>query len=90
MLDNILNKNREDYEIDKLGVNCLRGLTIDMIHEANSGHPGICLGASSIVYTLFKRHLLINLEDDKFYNRDRFILSAGHGVPILYGIYYFF
>ena len=88
MLDNILNKNREDYEIDKLGVNCLRGLTIDMIHEANSGHPGICLGASSIVYTLFKRHLLINLEDDKFYNRDRFILSAGHGAPLLYGIYY--
>ena len=88
MFENILNKNKVDYEIDKIGINNLRGLTIDMINEANSGHPGICLGAASILYVLFKRHMLLNLDDENFINRDRFIFSAGHGVPLLYGILY--
>ncbi len=88
MLDNMFNKNKVDYELDKIGINNLRGLTIDMIQKANSGHPGICLGAAGIVYVLFKRHLILDLEDDKFLNRDRFILSAGHGAPLLYGLLY--
>ncbi len=80
--------NKENYEIDYKGVNNLRGLAIDMIKNAKSGHSGICLGAASIVYTLFKRHMNISLENLDFVNRDRFILSAGHGAPLLYGILY--
>ncbi len=83
---NIGNKN--NYENDMKGVNALRGLAIDMIHEANSGHPGICLGAASIVYTLFKRHMNLSLENFEYVNRDRFVFSAGHGVPLFYGVLY--
>lgn len=86
MLD-ILNKNT-DYELDKVGINNLRGLAIDMINNAGSGHSGICLGAASIIYTLYKRHLIMDLDNKDFLNRDRFIMSAGHGVPLLYGIFY--
>ena len=50
---NIGNKEELDFEIDKLGVNTLRGLGIDMIYNKKSGHPGIVLGAASIIYTLF-------------------------------------
>lgn len=84
---NILN-NKIDYEMDYKGVNALRGLAIDMINNANSGHPGICLGAASIMYTLFKRHMNISLDNLDFINRDRFIFSAGHGVPLFYSILY--
>ncbi len=83
------NSNKINYENDLKGINTLRGLAIDMIHEANSGHPGICLGAAPIIYTLFKRHMNISLDNLDYVNRDRFIFSAGHGVPLLYGILYF-
>ena len=84
----MFNKNKIDYELDLKGINNLRGLAIDMIHEANSGHPGICLGAASIVYTLFKRHMNIDLDNLDYINRDRFIFSAGHGVPLFYSVLY--
>jgi len=80
--------NKTNYELDNKGVNNLRGLAIDMIDNAKSGHPGICLGAASILYTLFKRHMNISLDNLNFYNRDRFIFSAGHGVPLFYSILY--
>ena len=79
---------KNNYELDNIGVNNVRGLTIDMINEANSGHPGICLGAASIIYTLYKRHMNIYLDDLDYVNRDRFIMSAGHGAPLLYSILY--
>jgi len=81
-------KNKIDYEIDYKGINNLRGLAIDMIDNAASGHPGICLGAAGIIYTLFKRHMNISLDNLDFYNRDRFVFSAGHGVPLFYSILY--
>ena len=80
--------NKENYEIDEKGVRNVRGLVVDMIDNANSGHPGICLGAATILYTLFKRHMNIYLDDTKFLNRDRFVLSAGHGAPLYYVILY--
>ena len=91
MLDNMLNflNKEEKYEIDKKGVNNLRGLALDMIKNANSGHAGICLGAASIIYTLYKYHMNIDINKNDFVNRDRFILSAGHGAPLLYSIAYF-
>ena len=76
----IVDEYKDDYKV----VSHLRCLSIDMIDNAKSGHPGICLGAAPILYTLFARHLSFNREDPKWYNRDRFILSAGHGSMLLY------
>ena len=78
-----------NLEIDEKGVNNLKGLALDMIMNSGSGHGGIILGASSIIYTLFKYHINIDLNNLDFINCDRFILSSGHGAPILYGIDYF-
>lgn len=69
-------------------VDQIRALSIDMIHNAKSGHPGISLGAAPILYTLFAHHLRIIPENPKFYNRDRFVLSAGHASALLYSILY--
>ena len=72
-----------DVEEKKI-VDSIRLLGIDMINEAGSGHPGIVLGAAPIMYTLYSKHLKINPSDPNWYNRDRFILSAGHGSALLY------
>lgn len=69
-------------------VNNIKALGIDMINEAKSGHPGIVLGAAPILYTLYKNHLNINVNDTKWLNRDRFIMSAGHGSALLYATLY--
>ena len=62
----------------------IKTLALDMINEANSGHPGIVLSASPIIYTLYKYHLNINPINPNWYNRDRFIMSSGHGSALLY------
>lgn len=69
-------------------VDNLRGLNIDMIHEAGSGHPGISLDSAPILYTLYAKHLKINPSDPNWINRDRFILSAGHASSLLYATLY--
>ena len=69
-------------------VDNLRALSIDMIHQANSGHPGIALGAAPILYTLYTKHLKINPSDPDWVNRDRFIMSCGHGSSLLYATLY--
>ena len=81
---NNINEFKEDYKV----INHLRCLSIDMIDNAKSGHPGICLGAATILYTLYSRHLSFNREDGNWYNRDRFVLSAGHGAPLFYSMLY--
>ncbi|MEZ5978247.1 MAG: transketolase [Planctomycetota bacterium] len=70
---------------DRLCVNVLRGLAIDAIERANSGHPGLPLGAAPMTYVLFTRHLRHSPSDPGWANRDRFVLSAGHGSMLLYG-----
>lgn len=70
-------------------VNSLKGLSIDMINNAKSGHPGVSLGATNIIYTLYSRHMNINVNDDKWINRDRFVLSGGHASALLYSMLYF-
>ncbi len=65
-------------------INNIKSLGIDMINEAGSGHPGIVLSAAPIVYSIYSNHLNINPSDKNWFNRDRFIMSAGHGSALLY------
>lgn len=65
-------------------INNIKTLGIDMINNAKSGHPGIVLSAAPILYTLYANHLNVNISDRFWYNRDRFIMSAGHGSALIY------
>lgn len=67
-------------------INSLRVLSVDMISYAKSGHPGICLGAAPIIFSLYTNHLKINPKDPNWINRDRFVMSAGHGSALLYAM----
>ena len=73
---------------DKIMINNIRSLALDMINEAKSGHPGIALGAAPLLYTLFTYHLNFDISRKDWCNRDRFILSAGHGSALLYATLY--
>lgn len=85
---NIFKNESGPSPIDKKIIDNLRGLSIDIIDNAKSGHPGIALGAAPILYTLYANHLNFSLENDKWINRDRFILSAGHASSLLYATLY--
>ena len=73
-------------KIDELSVATIRSLCIDEINKANSGHPGMALGSAPILYTLFTRHLIADPKDPEWFNRDRFVLSAGHASALLYAM----
>ena len=72
--------------IDKKCISNIRVLTMEMITKAKSGHAGIALGATPILYTLFTKVMKKNGLDSKWFNRDRFVLAAGHGSSLLYAL----
>src|SRR4030095_1201912 len=75
-------------ELDQLCINTIRALTIDAVQKAESGHPGLPLGAAPMAYVLWTRFLRHNPKNPKWENRDRFLLSAGHGSMLLYSLLY--
>ncbi|MBD2871092.1 transketolase [Paenibacillus arenilitoris] len=76
--------------IDQLAIDTIRTLSIDAINSANSGHPGLPMGAAPMAYTLWSRFLNHNPGHAKWFNRDRFVLSAGHGSALLYSLLHLF
>jgi transketolase len=75
-------------ELDQLCINTIRTLAIDAVQKANSGHPGLPLGAAPMAYVLWTRFMRFNPKNPKWENRDRFLLSAGHGCMLLYALLY--
>ena len=73
-------------EKDQLAVDSIRALSIDAIEAANSGHPGLPMGAAPMAYALWTKHLNFNPQSKNYFNRDRFVLSAGHGSALLYSL----
>ena len=73
-------------QIDQLAINSIRTLSIDAIEKANSGHPGLPMGAAPMAYTLWTKHMYHNPANPQWFNRDRFVLSAGHGSMLLYSL----
>jgi transketolase len=73
-------------ERDTLCINAIRFLAVDAVEQAKSGHPGMPMGAAPMAYVLWTRHLRHNPRDPKWPNRDRFVLSAGHGSMLLYAL----
>ena len=75
-------------KLQERAINTLRFLSVDAIQKANSGHPGLPMGTAALTYTLWTRHLSFNPHDPDWLDRDRFILSGGHGSMLLYSLLY--
>ncbi|MBR6711295.1 MAG: transketolase [Selenomonadaceae bacterium] len=76
--------------MDKTCVSAIRVLAADTVQKANSGHPGLPLGSAAMAYELWAKHMKHNAKNPKWANRDRFILSGGHGSALLYSLLHFF
>ena len=80
--------SRSGATLDHLSINAVRILAMDAVQQANSGHPGLPMGAAPMAYVLWTRHLKHNPANPAWPNRDRFVLSAGHGSMLLYSLLY--
>ncbi|MDQ0243618.1 transketolase [Bacillus fengqiuensis] len=76
----------DQQTIEQLAINTIRTLSIDTVERANSGHPGMPMGAAPMAMSLFSHHMKHNPGNPKWFNRDRFVLSAGHGSALLYSL----
>jgi transketolase len=79
---------KPSFELENRAINTIRFLAADAVQKANSGHPGLPMGAAAMAYTLWTRHLRFNPRNPKWPGRDRFILSGGHGSALLYALLY--
>ena len=82
----MLIKRKESNPFDKKVVDNIRGLSIDVINEAKSGHPGVALSAAPALCMLYMNHLKYDINNPNWINRDRFILSCGHASALLYSV----
>lgn len=73
-------------ELQAQSINTIRFLSVDAVQKANSGHPGLPMGAAAVAYTIWTRHLHHNPANPKWFDRDRFVLSGGHGSMLLYSL----
>lgn len=80
----------EQDVLEQKVVNTIRTLSIDMVEKANSGHPGMPMGAAPMAYALWAKQLKFNPKHSSWFNRDRFVLSAGHGSALLYSLLHLF
>jgi len=80
--------NKLSLELQEKAINAIRFLSVDAVQQANSGHPGLPMGAAAVAYTIWTRHLRHNPKNPKWPGRDRFILSGGHGSMLLYSLLY--
>ncbi len=78
----------ETQTLEELCINTIRFLSADAVQQANSGHPGLPMGAAAMAYTLWTKFLKFNPKDPQWFDRDRFVLSAGHGSMLLYSLLY--
>src|ERR1700678_528141 len=81
-----LSANVASPALDEICINTLRFLAVDMVQQANSGHPGLPMGSAAMAYALWDRSLKFNPRDPFWPDRDRFVLSAGHGCALLYAL----
>jgi len=79
-------RDEQGAKLDRLGIDTIRTLAIDAVEKAQSGHPGLPMGMAAVGYTLWTRFLRYDPEDPTWANRDRFVLSAGHGSMLLYAL----
>jgi len=86
MADTATDTFTQDAQLDHLAINAIRFLAIDAVEKAQSGHPGMPMGTAPMAHTLWSRHLKHNPADPHWPNRDRFVLSAGHGSMLLYAL----
>jgi len=75
-------------DLETRSINTIRFLSADGVQQANSGHPGLPMGTAAIAYTIWTRHLKFNSRDPQWPDRDRFVLSGGHGSMLLYSLLY--
>src|SRR3954468_9030545 len=78
--------NKPEFTLENLAINTIRILSADAVQNANSGHPGLPMGAAAMAYTLWTKFLKHNPADPLWFDRDRFVLSAGHGSMLLYSL----
>ena len=81
-----MTQTKRNPELAQLSINTIRTLSLDAIQKANSGHPGLPLGAAPMAYVLWTKFLRHNPSNPKWFNRDRFLLSAGHGSMLIYSL----
>ena len=77
-----------DRKLEALSIDTIKMLSVDAVQKANSGHPGLPMGAAAMAYVLWTEYLKHNPKNDEWFDRDRFVLSAGHGSMLLYSLLY--